>query len=115
MTMTDHQRGRQARWDEAQRRHEEIRARQYEEDRPRPSLEMHAIRSLARQAQTDPAAMLEWATRVDPQTFLLAVAAEEWDARHPTYMCVQCHDGKDLPEGYECEACGADNPRSGTW
>jgi hypothetical protein len=110
VTMTDQQRGQQARWDEAQRRHEETRARQWEEDRPRPSLELWQIAALARRAQTDPTAMLEWATRVDPQTYRLAVAAQRWDERHPSYSCVQCHDGKDLPENYECQACGADSP-----
>lgn len=115
MTMTDERRGKEARWDEAQRRHDETRARQHEEDRPRPSLELGEIQRLAERAKTDPSAMLEWATRVDPQTYLLAVAAKRWDERHPWYSCVQCHDGKDLPQGYVCQACGEDNPRPGSW
>lgn len=27
-----------------------------------------------------------------------------------TYSCSHCRDGKDLPQGYICNRCGADNP-----
>lgn len=95
---------------DAQARHEATRARQYEEDRPRPTHEMWELRRLAERAKTDPAAMLDWSVACTPQTFLMALAAEAWDNTHPTYACIHCHDGADLPKGYVCQVCDADNP-----
>lgn len=102
--------GTQAEYDERQRAHEERMARREEEDRPRPRLEMGQIRSIARRVKEgDAAAALDWAL-VTPQDFLIAEAAERWDRANPTYFCIICHDGKDLPQGYVCQACGTDNP-----
>lgn len=40
-------------------------------------------------------------------------SAISWERRKPVYYsCNHCRDGKDLPEGYECQRCGADNPRN---
>lgn len=102
---------REARWAESQRRHDEIRARQNDEDRPRPTHEVWQLKDLARRAIEDPGLLVEWSLAATPQTVLLALAAEEWDRRHPWYSCIQCHDGADLPKGYVCEACGEEN----TW
>lgn len=81
-----------------------------ERDRPRPRLEMHHIEAIARRFRDgDAAAALEWSL-VTPQDFLIARAAERWDKANPWYMCVVCHDGRDLPSGYVCKACSTDNP-----
>lgn len=86
-----------------------------ERDRPRPTHELHDLKRLAEKAKTDPSAALDFAVACTPQTFLLALAAEKWDNAHPFYSCYKCRDGAELPEGYQCQVCGADNPRPGTW
>lgn len=57
----------------------------------------------------DASAALEWSL-VTPQDFQIARAADCWDKANPLYGCIHCHDGKDLPQGYVCQVCGADNP-----
>jgi hypothetical protein len=80
-----------------------------ERDRPRPTHELGDLRQLADKAKTDPAAALDFAVACTPQTFLLALAAARWDDQHPFYSCHVCRDGADLPQGYECRVCGAEN------
>ncbi len=110
--MSAYQQAREPRWAGAgaQERHNATRARQHEEDRPRPTHEVYQLEGLARGSIGDTSLLVEWSLAATPQTFLLALAAERWDKGHPWYSCVHCHDGKDLPRGYVCEACGGENP-----
>ncbi len=100
---------------ERQEAHDRIRARQYEEERPKPLHELDALQRLARKAVADPSAALAFAVAMTPENYVDALDAEAWDKAHPWYSCIHCHDGADLPEGYVCKECGADNPRPGTW
>lgn len=96
---------------ERQRRYEDTYFEREERERPRPRLEMASINALALRCKDgDASAYLLWAL-VTPQDFLIAQAAMRWDEQHPFYSCIACHDGKDLPKGYVCQVCGADNPR----
>lgn len=84
-------------------------------DRPKPIMELHQLLRLAREATENPGRLIEWQLAATPDNVLDAVAADTWDRNNPYYSCIVCHDGKDLPEGYECRECGADNPRPGSW
>ena len=100
----------QADYDERQRSYEARYAEREERDRPRPRLEMYQIVAIAeRFRKGDASAALEWSL-VTPQDFTIARAAERWDKANPLYGCIVCRDGSELPEGYVCQACGADNP-----
>lgn len=98
-----------------QESHDRIRSRQYEEERPKPKRELYQLQALAREAVTDPSKALEWVTAATPEEFLLALEAREWDKAHPWYSCIECKDGKELPEGYECKECGENNGYEGRY
>lgn len=101
--MTDHERRQQA--------HEDRYWAKFEEKRPKPKREINDLLSLARRAvEGDASAALEFSVDCTPEQFVLAHEAKVWDDDNPLYDCIACRDGKALPEGYVCQACGNDNP-----
>lgn len=92
------------------RRLQDLAYERSERNRPRPTYELSALKNLAHRAnEGDASASLEFSVACTPQTFILALAAARYDETHPIYDCYGCHDGKDLPEGYVCRACGTEN------
>lgn len=104
---------REQRWDKEQADYEERYFARMERDRPKPEHDMSALLALAREAAEDPAKLIVWQLAATPQNLLDAVAAQKWDNDNPFYNCRHCKDGASLPEGYQCQRCGADNPRGG--
>lgn len=97
--------------DARQAAHEKRYDAKREAQRPKPKREYHELLSLARKAvEGDASAALEFAVDCTPGQFVLAHEAKVWDDSNPLYGCISCRDGKDLPEGYECQVCGADSP-----
>lgn len=95
-----------------QARYEDRYFERMEAERPKPVKEFSALLALARQAAAgDASAALDFTTSCTPEEFVKAYEAKVWDDQHPLYSCIHCHDGRDLPEGYVCQVCGADNPR----
>lgn len=99
-----------------QKRYDQHYDEMVERYRPKPKHELGHLEGIARLMLEDTgdsaAAPMRWAAMMNPENFLAALAAERWDREHPYYACIECEDGKLLPEGYVCRVCGSDNPRN---
>lgn len=86
-----------------------------ERDCPKPDKSLSQLKELARKAIAEEILIEEWQIAITPQLFLDALAQEEWHRRNPLYMCIECKDGKLLPQGYVCNICGEENPGNQIW